>query len=175
MVMMRLTLGPIFDPIDIKTLEIGKVYGSMKDGTAKVLYSVPYPHDTEIVTPKTLAYGLNWIQDAIPAPIPIPAQSSLAVVPFWLSVRYGRICDVIPVPWSILLKNTLLQISCQTCPEFKGHTGLAWWIGAVLTIVITTFTLFYFHWLFQHHIFLQTKLWLWIGPMASWDGHWPWV
>jgi pimeloyl-ACP methyl ester carboxylesterase len=166
------TLGPIFDPIDVNTLEIGKVYGSMEDGTAKVLYSVPYPHATEIVTPKTLAYGLNWIQDAIPAPNPIPGNSQI-----WLLFHFGSVFAAVGFVMlflalgSILLKTPFFKSLVKPVPEFKGNTGLAWWIGAVLTVVITTFTLFYFHYLFQHYLIPSTKLW----PMDRPNGIMGWA
>ncbi|MCB2202491.1 alpha/beta fold hydrolase [bacterium] len=166
------TLGPIFDPIDVNTLEIGKVYGSLEDGTAKVLYSVPYPHATEIVTPKTLAYGLNWIQDAIPAPNPIPGSSQI-----WLFFHFGSVIAMVGFVMlflalgSILLKTPFFKSLVKPVPEFKGNTGLAWWIGAVLTVLIMVGTLFYFHYLFQHYIIPSSKLW----PMDRPNGIMGWA
>ena len=119
------TLGPIFDPVDVKTLEIGKVYGSVADGTAKVLYSVPYPHATEIVTPKTLAYGLNWIQDAIPAPNPIPGNSQV-----WLLFHFGSVFAAVGFVMlflalgSILLKTPFFKSLVKPVPNSRVTKGL---------------------------------------------------
>ena len=72
---------------------------------------------------------------------------------------------------SILLKTPFFKSLVKPVPEFKGHTGLAWWIGAVLTVVITTFTLFYFHYLFQHYLIPSSKLW----PMDRPNGIMGWA
>lgn len=166
------TLGPIFDLIDVTTLESGKIYGSFEDGTAKALYSVPYPHATEIVTPRTLGYGLDWIQQAITAPNPIPGSNQI----WWLHHLGSMIAMVgfvilFLALGSILLKTPFFKSLVKPVPEFKGHTGLAWWIGAVLTVVIMAGSLFYFHWLFQHHIISSTKLW----PMDRPNGIMGWA
>ena len=61
---------------------------------------------------------------------------------------------------SILLKTPFFKSLVKPVPEFKGNTGLAWWIGAVLTVLIMVGTLFYFHWLFQSYVFPSSNLWL---------------
>ena len=168
----KATLAPLFDPIDINTLEVGKMYGSFEDGNAKAFYSVPYPHATEIVTPKTLNYGLNWIQQGIPAPNPIPGSNQI-----WLFFHFGSAFAMVGFVilflalGSILLKTPFFKSLVKPVPEFKGNTGLAWWIGAVLTVLIMAGTLFYFHYLFQHYIIPSTKLW----PMDRPNGIMGWA
>jgi hypothetical protein len=166
------SLLEIFGTEDVSSVEVGKTYGSFEDGTAKAFYSVPYPHATEIVTPKTLGYGLNWIQQAIPAPNPIPGSNQI-----WLWYHLGSVITMAGFVFlflqlgAILLRTPFFKSLVKPVPEFKGSTGLAWWIGAVLTVLIMAGSLFYFHWLFQHYIIPSSKLW----PMDRPNGIMGWA
>lgn len=166
------TLPALFDTADISTVEAGKTYGSFEDGTAKAYYPVPYPHATEIVTLKTFGYALNWIQQAIPTPKPIPASNQI-----WPWRYIGSMIAMIGLVFllfplgAILLRTPFFNSLVKPVPEFKGHRGKGWWIGAVLTVVITMGTLFYFHYLFQHYIIPSSALW----PMDRPNGIMGWA
>ncbi len=165
-------LPAIFGTENVSSIEVGKTYGSFADGTAKAFYSVPYPHATEIVTPRTLSYGLNWIQQAIPAPNPIPGTNQV-----WLLFHFGSVIAFVGFVilflalGSILLKTPFFKSLAKPVPEFKGNTGLAWWIGALLTVLIMAGTLFYFHYLFQHYLIPSSDLW----PMDRPNGIMGWA
>ena len=145
-------VAPIFGTEDLKSIQAEKIYGSFEDGTARALYYVPYPHATQIITPGPLNHILNWIQQAIPAPNPIPGSNQIYLWRYLGSMIafVGFVLFLLPLG-TILLRTPFFKSLAQPVPEFKGNTGKAWWIGAVLTVLILTGSLFIF-------VSLATKL-----------------
>lgn len=138
-------VAPIFGAEDLKSIEDGKLYGSFEDGNARALYYVPYPHATQIVTPGPLRHILNWFNQAIPAPNPIPPSNQIYLWRYLGSMiaLIGFVIFLLPLG-AILLRTPFFKSLVQPIPEFKGFTGKSWWIGAILTVLVLAGSLFIF-------------------------------
>jgi len=135
-----------FFGMDFESIEEGKIYGSFEDGTAKALYYVPVPHALEIVHPRVIRYFVDWFQQAVPAPNPIPPSNQIWLWKFagTAIALVGLILFFLPLG-AILLRTPFFKSLVKPIPEFKGLTGKGWWIGAILTVVIPVGSLFYIY------------------------------
>jgi len=134
----------IFGVENAQSIEAGKIYGSFEDGTAKAMYLIPYPHAMTIITNEPLRHIINWIQQAVPAPNPIPASNRIWVWKYIgsLIAMVGLVLFFFPLG-ALLLCTPFFASLVKPMPESKGLQGKFWWIGAVLTVVIPVVSLFY--------------------------------
>jgi len=134
----------IFGTENAESIEVGKVYGSFEDGTAKAMYLIRYPHAMTIITAEPVRILLNWVQEAIPAPNPIAPSNQI-----WLWKYFGALIAMVGFVFlffplgAILLRTPFFKTIIKPLPEFKGFTGKSWWLGAVLTVVVPVASLFY--------------------------------
>jgi pimeloyl-ACP methyl ester carboxylesterase len=140
------TLVPFTGVTNVADIESGKVYGSIADGTARVVYFPNTVHNAEYITPVVIEKTIDWVQKTNPAPNPIAPSDQVWV---WRYVGStialaGAIFFMLRLG-ALLLQTTYFKPLVEPLPEFKGHKGIAWWISAILAAVIAPATLFYFH------------------------------
>ena len=103
------SLPAIFGTEDISSIEVGKnlwIYGRWN--CESILFRPISPCNRDRITQGSCLW-LGLDSGCNPGPQSNPGlRSNLAVLPFWLSVRYGRVCDVIPSPWVHIAENALL-------------------------------------------------------------------
>jgi pimeloyl-ACP methyl ester carboxylesterase len=130
----------------VADIESGKVYGSIADGTAHVVYFVNTVHNAEYITPSVIAKTVDWIQKTIPAPNPISPSNQMWIWRYIGStVALGGAIYFMLRLGALLLQTSYFKVLVEPLPEYKGNKGTSWWVGAIITAVIAPATLFYFH------------------------------
>jgi len=130
----------------IKDIESGKVYGSIAEGTAHVVYFVNTVHNAEYIHPTVISHTLDWIQKTVPAPNPISPSNQVWVWRYIGStIALGGAIFFMIALGGLLLQTSYFKGLAEPLPEFKGNKGKGWWVSAILTAVIGPATLFYFH------------------------------
>jgi pimeloyl-ACP methyl ester carboxylesterase len=137
-------ISAIFGTEDLKSIQAGTMYGSVEDGTARMLYYVPYPHNAEYITPGPISLVIDWFQQLVPAPNPITPSNQIWMWKFvgTLIAMIGLVFLLFPLG-AILLRTPFFNSLVQSIPEFKGLQGKSWWIGAIITAAIPVLSLFY--------------------------------
>jgi pimeloyl-ACP methyl ester carboxylesterase len=131
---------------DLTGIKHDTLYGSIEDGTGRVLYYVPTVHNATYISPTSIGYTIDWVQKTVKPPRNIDPSSQIWM---WRYVGSG-IALVGAIFFMLTLGSLLLQTSffkplAGAVPEFKGVTGRNWWIAAVITAIVPPATLFLFH------------------------------
>ena len=126
-------------------VEVGKVYGSVQDGTARQLYAPPVTHPGDHITRAGVGATIDWLQKTTTAPNPLPASNQV-----WFWKETGTLVALVGALLflfgfgGLLLTTPAFAGLQQPIPEAKGASGRGWWIAALLTALIPTLTYFYF-------------------------------
>ena len=120
-----------------------KVYGSIEDGTARVLYQPKTTHPGDHLSCTAIGYAISWFQKTLGQENTVPAGNQI-----WY---WKEIATLIGLIGAILLLfaagDLLLKTGCfsslKGMPQSpKPATGAAWWIGFALLFFIPTITYF---------------------------------
>lgn len=120
-----------------------KVYGSIEDGTARVLYQPKTTHPGDHLSCTAIGYAISWFQKTLGQENTVPAGNQI-----WC---WKEIATLIGLIGAILLLfaagDLLLKTGCfsslKGMPQNpKPATGAAWWIGFALLFFIPTITYF---------------------------------
>jgi pimeloyl-ACP methyl ester carboxylesterase len=126
-----------------ETIEPGKIYGSIESGTARVLYQPVTTHPGDHLSPTAIGYAIDWFQKTLGEEKTLASFDQI-----WL---WKEIATLIGLIGCILLifaaGNLLLQAgyfsSLQGTPQNpKPANGVAWWVAAILMIIIGPLTYF---------------------------------
>jgi len=120
-----------------------KVYGSIEDGTARVLYQPKTTHPGDHLSCSAIGYAISWFQKTLGQESTLPTGNQI-----WY---WKEIATLIGLIGAILLLfaagDLLLKTGCfsslKGMPQNpKPATGAAWWIGFALLFFIPTITYF---------------------------------
>jgi pimeloyl-ACP methyl ester carboxylesterase len=136
-------LKTLFDTTE--TVEIGRLYGSIEDGTARQLYQPRGTHPNDHISVEAIGNAIEWMQ--------LTLQGGNGLAPadqiwYWkeigtLIALVGGILFIFPAG-GLLLQTQFFKGLQQPVPESKGAVGIAWWIAAALTVAIPALTFFWF-------------------------------
>jgi pimeloyl-ACP methyl ester carboxylesterase len=120
-----------------ETIQPGKLYGSIADGTARILYQPPIIHPRDHISREAIGYAISWFQQTLKGGKPIPVSDQ---VWYWkeigtLIALIGMILLLFPLG-SLLMRTSFFSELNEATPEKKTVTGIGWWIGAILTVLI---------------------------------------
>jgi uncharacterized protein len=123
----------------------GKVYGSIEDGTGKVLYTHFGNHPYSTDDPTSIGNAVRWFNMTLSGSTlkDIAAENQIwqyKVLGTGLAF-VGLIIFMIGLG-AYLLTTPLFASLNQSMPVYKGNTGLRWWIFAVLTAFVGPLTLY---------------------------------
>lgn len=127
------------------TVEIGKLYGSLADGSARKLYQPAQTHPANHITHSGIAAVVDWVQTTTNAPKPISPDDQV-----WQWKEFGTLISliggvmflfgfakvVIAVPFFAHLRE-------QPAPAVGIHNA-GWWLAAAIFVAIPALTYFYF-------------------------------
>lgn len=125
------------------TIVPGKIYGSIEDGTARVLYQPNTTHPGDHLSTAAIGYAISWFQKTLGQENTLPPGNQI-----WY---WKEIATLISLIGAILLLfaagDLLLQTgwfsSLKGTPQNpKPATGAAWWIGFALMFFIPIITWF---------------------------------
>lgn len=120
------------DPIEPR-----RVYGSIEDGTARILYTEWEGHASSTDSPTSIGDAVEWMQKTLtdgsglsPADQIWPFKlvgTSLALLGGILFLFAGG---------SLLLRTRAFAGLVRAVPEYRGLRGAGWWIGALITTAL---------------------------------------
>ncbi len=136
-------LKALFGVAETDTVQVGKLYGAIEKGTARILHQPVTTHPGDHLSSVAIGHAVDWFDKTLGAPNPIPSSNQT-----WhgkeLATGIGFIgCILLMFAVGSLLLSSRTFESLAGVPENpKPATGLGWAIGALLAIFIGPLTYF---------------------------------
>jgi pimeloyl-ACP methyl ester carboxylesterase len=129
-------------------VEVGRMYGSVEDGTARMLYQPAVTHPGDHLSTEAIGNAVDWFQRTLEggAGASLPPSDQI-----WPWKEFGTLLALIGLVMSffpiggLLLENTPFRLLTDRLPEPRPVTGWGWWLAAVLTAAIPALTFFPFN------------------------------
>lgn len=150
---------------------VGKLYGSIADGTAREFYLVRTTHPGIHISSEAVGYAVGWFQTTLQGGNTLPPSNQI-----WLWKEIGNLIALIgmvmlffPVGALILRSNFFKNIEEAPDHKPKSAKGIAWWISAIIIVIVPPLTYFKFiqyvtkFKLTPNQIFPQTFTAQWLG------------
>lgn len=124
-------------------VEADHIYGSVADGTARVLLNPPVTHPWEHFSQAGVGAAIDWFQKTLPAPAAKPASDQI-----WLWKEIGTLASFIGMVWLILTTFDLLVASSVFAGLNHAAEPLAerrdgkWWAAFAVTAALPAITYF---------------------------------
>ncbi len=158
-------------------VEVGKVYGSIADGSARVLYQPNVTHPGDHISNAAIGHSIDWFAQTLKGGKAIATGDQV-----WGWKELGTFAGFIGFVFLILglggmlLGTKAFAPSVRALPATKGITGGGWWIGAIIMMAIPILTFFPFFkvgallpasWLFPQTITTQIMVWAVLNGLIS--------
>ncbi len=126
-------------------IQVGHVYGSIANGTARLLDLVPTNHPGLTLSNEAVGDAVSWMQQTLTGVSPLPASDQIWI---WdeigtLLALLGVILLIFPVG-ALLLRTRFFSELAGELPAPKPATGIGWWVGVVILIAVAVLTFFPF-------------------------------
>jgi hypothetical protein len=128
-----------------ETVVVGQLYGSIEDGTARMLYQPTTTHPGDHLNSAAIGSSVEWMQMTLEGGNDLDPYNQV-----WMWNEIGRLVALIGMVISMiatghfLLKTAYFSELAKELPEAKAITGNLRWAAYVLTAAIPTFTFFWF-------------------------------
>jgi len=124
---------------------VGKLYGSIADGTARKFYQPRTTHPGVHISTAGIGDAIDWFQATLQGGKPLPPSDQIW---FWkeignLIALIGMILLFFPVG-SLLLRGNFFKKLEEAPAKPKSAKGIAWWISAIIIVVVPPLTYFTF-------------------------------
>jgi pimeloyl-ACP methyl ester carboxylesterase len=126
-------------------VEIGRVYGSVEEGTARVFYQPPTTHPANHFSRRAIGHAIHWFQTTLRGARPLPPDNQV-----WLWKEMGNLLALVgmvlllfPVGRILLGSRFFGELNGEPTPA-RGLRGGAWWVAALLFVALPAATLFPF-------------------------------
>ena len=126
-------------------VEIGRVYGSIADGTARVFHQPPVTHPADHFSRVAIGHAIDWFQQTLDGADPLPAGDQV-----WYWKEFGNLVALIGMVVLLIAVGGLLLATpffaelVEAPGPTRGARGLAWWGAAAVFVVLPAATLFPF-------------------------------
>lgn len=124
---------------------VGKLYGSIEDGTARKFYQPRTTHPGVHISTAGVGAAIDWFQATLQGGKPLPPSDQI-----WLWKEIGNLIALIgmvllffPVG-SLLLRGNFFKELDEAPAKPKSAKGIAWWISAIIIVVVPPLTYFTF-------------------------------
>ena len=128
-------LLPVFDTQD--PIVPDQLYGSIEDGTARIFYQPYEEHAGSTDSPAAIGNAITWMHMTLQGGTDLPPSDQI-----WgwkllgtAAALFGALLFLFPAG-ALLLQTTFFSPLVQAVPEYKGLTGIRWWIGALVTTAL---------------------------------------
>lgn len=127
-----------------ETVEVGKLYGSIEDGTARKLYMPRTTHPGDHISNEAIGNAIEWLQLTLKGGNGLDPNDQ---VWYWKEIGtflgfIGMVLFMFPFG-ALLLKTPFFSELAEPMPEAKGIAGGGWWLAAALTAFIPAITFFW--------------------------------
>jgi pimeloyl-ACP methyl ester carboxylesterase len=126
-------------------VEIGRVYGSVDEGTARVFYQPPTTHPANHFSRRAIGHAIHWFQTTLRGARPLPPDNQV-----WLWKEMGNLLALVgmvlllfPVGRLLLGSRFFGELNGEPTPA-QGLRGGALWGAALLFAALPAATLFPF-------------------------------
>jgi len=159
-------------------IEPGKIYGSIKEGTARVLYQPKTTHPGDHISVSAIGYAIEWFQKTLGEVKPLPASNQIW---YWKEIAtlislIGCLLFIFAFG-NLLLRTGFFRLLMSAPQNPKPATGAGWWIGALLMIIIPAITYFPLNgignlalkasWLFPQQVTNTLMFWLIVNMVIT--------
>lgn len=160
------------------TIEPGRIYGSIQDGNARVLYQPKTTHPGDHISCSAIGYAIEWFQKTLGAVTPLPASNQIW---YWKEIAtlislLGCIFFIFALG-KLLLQTGFFKTLLNAPQNQRPAKGAGWWIGALLTMIIPALTYFPLNgignlvikasWLFPQQVTNTLMFWLLINMVIT--------
>lgn len=126
------------------TVEIGRLYGSIEDGTARQLYMPRGTHPNDHISTEAIGNAIEWMQMNLEGGNDLPPSDQIW---YWKEIGtfiafIGLVLFIFPAG-GLLLESRFFGELREPVPVSQGVRGAGWWIAALLTIAIPAITFFW--------------------------------
>jgi pimeloyl-ACP methyl ester carboxylesterase len=120
-----------------ETVEVGKLYGSIEEGTARKLYQPPIIHPKVHFSTEAIGNAIEWMQMTLKGGNDLPPSDQTWYWKefFTFLALIGMIILIFPVGGYLLQTDYFKELS-ETPDKGKPITGRGWWVGAVITVLV---------------------------------------
>lgn len=138
-----------------------KVYGSIADGTARILYTPWEDHALSTDSPAAIGNAIEWMQQTLTDGQGLSKDNQIWPLKL-LGTTIGLAGAFLAMfaMGGLLLRQRSFAGLVRPVPEYHGLTGAGWWVGAIITTAVGPL-LYLEVW---KHMFLTT----WIAPNTLW-------
>ena len=124
---------------------VGKLYGSIADGTARKFYQPRNIHNGDHFSPAAIGAAIEWFQATLDGGNALPPSNQIW---YWkeignLIALIGMLMLFFPVG-SLLLRANFFKELDEAPAKPKSAKGIAWWISAIIFVVVPVSTYFSF-------------------------------
>jgi pimeloyl-ACP methyl ester carboxylesterase len=119
-----------------------KLYGSIADGTARELFLIPTTHPGIHISTQAIGDTVAWFQATLQGGNNLPPSNQI-----WLWKEIGNLIAIIgmfllffPVGSLLLRANFFKDIEEAPAEKPKSAKGVAWWISALIIVVVPPLT-----------------------------------
>jgi pimeloyl-ACP methyl ester carboxylesterase len=127
-----------------ETVEVGRLYGSIEEGTARMLYMPKGTHPNDHISTEAIGNALEWMQMTLEGGNGLAPSDQIW---YWKEIGtfiafIGGVLFMFPAG-ALLLQSGMFKDLQSPLPAAKGVTRSGWWIAAALTLVIPPLTFFW--------------------------------
>ncbi|MBI5666996.1 MAG: alpha/beta fold hydrolase [Chloroflexi bacterium] len=125
-------------------VEVGRLYGSIEDGTARQLYMPRGTHPNDHISTEAIGDAIEWMQMNLEGGNGLPPSDQIW---YWKEIGtfiafIGLVLFIFPAG-GLLLESRFFGDLREPVPVSQGVRGAGWWIAALLTIAIPAITYFW--------------------------------
>ena len=130
-----MVIQPVFNTKD--PIKVGQVYGSIADGTARILYQPWEDHAGSTDSPAAIGNAIDWMQKTLKGGIALPPSDQIWGWKLFGTALalFGALLFLFPMG-ALLLQTAHFKSLAEPVPEYKGLKGIGWWIGALITTAL---------------------------------------
>jgi dienelactone hydrolase len=126
-------------------VEVGKLYGSIEDGTGRMLVMPSTTHPQDHISPTAIGAAVEWMQTTLKGGRVLPPSDQI-----WYWKEFGTLLAFVGALLSVfaiggLLLSSSVFGSLNVAPPISmSERGAAWYLTALLTIAVPIVSYFYF-------------------------------
>jgi pimeloyl-ACP methyl ester carboxylesterase len=134
----------IFNTTD--TIEIGKLYGSIEDGTARKFYMPAMIHPRVHFSREAIGNAAEWMQTTLKGGNDLPPDDQVWLWKeiFTFMALIGMVMLIFSLGEYLLARPYFKELE-ETPRPAKSLSGGGWWIGAIIMVVIPL-VVYYYAW-----------------------------